>query len=103
MLGQHPTPPETLTRARRIAMGNGVRYAYTGNTRDSDRQSTWCHECGTRVIERDLYTIGEFRLDDTGRCVSCGTAIPGVFDGPAGAWGTTRLPVLLGRRPPGGP
>ena len=25
------TPPATLTTARRIAMKNGVRYAYTGN------------------------------------------------------------------------
>jgi pyruvate formate lyase activating enzyme len=29
-----PTPPSTLTRARAIALGNGVRYAYTGNVHD---------------------------------------------------------------------
>ena len=29
-----PTPPATLTRARQIALRNGVRYAYTGNVHD---------------------------------------------------------------------
>ena len=29
-----PTPPATLTRARAIALANGVRYAYTGNVHD---------------------------------------------------------------------
>src|SRR5258705_7330442 len=30
MLDKPPTPPATLTRARRIAIANGIRYAYTG-------------------------------------------------------------------------
>jgi pyruvate formate lyase activating enzyme len=34
MLDVPPTPPATLTRARRIALANGVRYAYTGNVSD---------------------------------------------------------------------
>jgi pyruvate formate lyase activating enzyme len=29
------TPPETLSRARRIALEEGVRYAYTGNVHDA--------------------------------------------------------------------
>ncbi len=33
-----PTPPATLQRARRIALDNGVRYAYTGNVHDEDGQ-----------------------------------------------------------------
>ena len=33
-----PTPASTLARARRIALGNGVRFAYTGGTID-DRPS----------------------------------------------------------------
>jgi pyruvate formate lyase activating enzyme len=42
-----------LARARSIATGNGVRYAYTGNVDDSAGQSTRCHTCGALVIERD--------------------------------------------------
>ena len=98
MLDVPPTPPATLSRARRIAIENGVRYAYTGNVHDGDGGSTFCHGCGTKVIERDWYVLGGYHLDDTGRCIACGTQIPGVFDGPAGAWGAKRLPVDMRRR-----
>jgi pyruvate formate lyase activating enzyme len=50
------------------------------------------------MIERDGYLIGEYRLDETGHCLACGTAIPGVFEGPAGEWGPRRQPVVLRRR-----
>jgi pyruvate formate lyase activating enzyme len=98
MLDRPPTPPETLSRARRIALGNGIHHAYTGNVHDSDGQSTYCLGCGTRVIERDWYTIGDYRLDDSGNCLACGTRIPGHFDGPPGRWGANRLPVRLAMR-----
>ena len=35
MLDIESTPPATLTRAREIAIGNGVHYAYTGNVHDN--------------------------------------------------------------------
>jgi pyruvate formate lyase activating enzyme len=89
------TPPETLTRARRIALTNGLRYAYTGNVFDADGGSTYCHACGVRVIERDWYELGAYRLTDDGRCEACGEAIPGVYAGPPGAWGRRRLPVRI--------
>jgi pyruvate formate lyase activating enzyme len=97
MLDRGPTPPSTLTRARRIAMDNGVRYAYTGNVRDLDGGSTRCHGCGEYVIPRDGYVLGEYRLDDSGHCTACGTTIPGVFEGPAENWGQRRQPVVLRR------
>lgn len=90
-----PTPPATLTRARHIAMDNGLRYVYTGNVHDIAGGSTCCPGCGQTVIERDWYRIGAYRLDDEGRCRHCGMPIPGVFDGPAGDWGARRLPVRL--------
>ncbi len=104
MLDKAPTPPATLQRARRIAMDNGVRHAYTGNVRDLEGGSTRCHGCGELVISRDGYVLGEYRLDDSGHCISCGTAIPGVFDGPVEHWGQRRQPVVLrGRRSTGDP
>ena len=90
-----PTPPETLARARELARANGVRHAYTGNVFDVDGQSTYCHACGGRVIERDWYRLGAYRLRDDGRCDSCGAQLPGVFAGRAGRWGPRRLPVRL--------
>jgi pyruvate formate lyase activating enzyme len=99
MLDKGHTPPATLQRARRIAIDNGVRYAYTGNVRDIEGGSTRCHACGEYVIARDGYTLGRYELDDTGHCTSCGTQLPGVFDGQAGHWGPRRQPVVLrGRR-----
>jgi pyruvate formate lyase activating enzyme len=50
---------------------------------------------GLRVIERDGYRIGEWRLDDVGRCLACDAQIPGVFAGPPGFWGNKRLPVRM--------
>jgi pyruvate formate lyase activating enzyme len=93
MLDKPPTPPATLTRARRIALRNGLRYVYTGNVHDEAGGSTYCHGCGQRLIGRDWYEITEWRLDEGGRCGHCGAACAGVFDGPAGAWGARRLPV----------
>jgi pyruvate formate lyase activating enzyme len=95
MLDVPPTPPETLTRARRIAMGNGLRFVYTGNVHDPEGSSTYCPGCGELVIERDWYLIGAYRLDDAGRCLACGARIPGVFEGPPGDWGGRRMPVRL--------
>ena len=91
------TPAATLTRARRIALGNGLRYVYTGNVHDPVGSSTWCPTCGALLIERDWYKLGHWRLDAGGACLGCGSRLPGVFDGPPGAWGPRRLPVRLGR------
>jgi pyruvate formate lyase activating enzyme len=96
MLDRPPTPPSTLRRAREIAMGNGVRYAYTGNVFDPEGQSTWCPTCGGLVIERSGYELGRWNLDEEGRCRACGTRIPGVFRGAPGRWGSRRLPVRIG-------
>jgi pyruvate formate lyase activating enzyme len=95
LLDKPRTPPSTLERARRIARRNGVRYAYTGNVHDREGQSTWCHACDARLIDRDWYVLGEWNLTGDGRCRSCGTACAGVFEGRPGEWGARRLPVRL--------
>jgi len=96
MLDRPPTPPATLARARRIAMRNGVRYAYTGNTHDPAGGSTYCHACGAVLIGRDWYTLAGWALTPDGCCRACGTACAGVFDAEPGRWGARRLPVRLG-------
>jgi pyruvate formate lyase activating enzyme len=90
-----PTPPRTLSRAREIALANGVQHAYTGNVHDADGGSTRCPSCGTTVIERDWYELGAYRLTDDGHCRACGASVAGCFDGPAGGWGSRRQPVRL--------
>ena len=90
-----PTPPETLGRARRIAMDQGVFFAYTGNVIDPEGQSTFCPHCKHCVIGRDGYAILEWDLDAQGRCGYCGNAMPGVFESRPGHWGPRRQPVRL--------
>lgn len=95
MMDKPPTPPATLTRSRRIAMKNGLRYVYTGNVHDEDGGSTYCHQCGKRLIGRDWYVMTEWNLDAEGKCRFCGTPCAGVFAGPPGRWGARRVPVRL--------
>ena len=89
------TPLSTLTRARHIALNNGVRYAYTGNVHDFEGESTYCHKCGDILIGRDWYVLSTWNLTDEGHCTHCGTPCAGVFDGPPGTWGAKRQPVRL--------
>ncbi len=90
-----PTPPESLTRARAIALENGVRYAYTGNVHDKAGESTYCHQCGERLIGRDWYVLSDWNLTADGCCAKCGTPCAGVFQSRPGDWGARRLPVRL--------
>ncbi|HKS54024.1 MAG TPA: AmmeMemoRadiSam system radical SAM enzyme [Steroidobacteraceae bacterium] len=95
MMDKSHTPAATLTRAREIALKNGLHYVYTGNVHDSAGSSTYCASCGSRVIERDWYELGEWRLDEQGRCLQCAGQLPGVFNGAPGTWGARRLPVRI--------
>ncbi len=95
MMDKLHTPAATLTRARRIAIKNGVRYAYTGNVHDEAGGSTYCHQCGETLIGRDWYVITAWNLTADGRCRRCGSAPAGLFEARPGAWGARRLPVRL--------
>jgi pyruvate formate lyase activating enzyme len=89
------TPAATLSRARAIAIKNGLRYAYTGNVNDAVGGSTYCHHCGAPLIGRDWHVLTEWHLDDAGRCTQCATLCAGVFEPRPGAWGARRVPVQL--------
>jgi len=84
------TPAATLTRARELALAEGLRFVYTGNVRDPEGQTTRCPACGAVAIARDGYAIGPVALDG-GRCRTCGEVIPGVFDGAGPSHGRRRV------------
>jgi pyruvate formate lyase activating enzyme len=88
------TSSVTLTRARQIGLANGLRYVYTGNVHDRAGQSTFCHACGTLLVERDWYELGAWNLVDD-RCASCGETCAGIFETRPGTWGSRRLPVRI--------
>jgi pyruvate formate lyase activating enzyme len=75
-----PTPAETLTRARDIAMKKGLKFVYVGNVPGHEGESTYCPRCGKVLIRRYGYAIQEDRLTATkGRCPYDGTKIPGIW------------------------
>jgi pyruvate formate lyase activating enzyme len=90
-----PTPPATLSRARRIGLANGLQFVYTGNVHDPEGGTTYCPGCGSAVVVRDWYVLDHYDLTDSGGCRFCGTQLPGVFNGPPGRWGARRQPVIL--------
>lgn len=92
-----PTPPATLHRAREIARKNGIRFAYTGNVRDPDGQTTYCRACDAVLIGRDGYSLVSWRLLQGARCAACGTICDGVFEDNPGRWGSRRQPVSMER------
>ena len=95
MLDRPPTPPAAVKRAREIALKNGVRYAYTGNIYDPEGGSTYCHNCGQRLIQRIGFSLGEWNLTGDGACNRCDTPCAGVFEAQPGSWGTKRQPVHI--------
>ncbi|MGM0788213.1 MAG: AmmeMemoRadiSam system radical SAM enzyme [Thermodesulfobacteriota bacterium] len=74
-----PTPVQLLEKMRDTAMEEGIRYVYIGNAAGHEANNTWCHNCGEMLVRRQGYNVTTPGLSE-GRCASCDTAIPGVFN-----------------------
>ncbi len=74
-----PTPVSTLSRFRKIALAEGIRYVYVGNVPGHEGVHTWCHNCKKLLVERNGYNIGAYNIEN-GKCRFCGTPIPGVWN-----------------------
>ena len=72
-----PTPPETIVRARQIAMEEGLQFVYTGNTAYPEGETTWCPGSKEKAIVRQGYFIIANNLKD-GACPD-GEKIPGIW------------------------
>ena len=68
-----PTPLATMKSLFTIAR-ESLKYVYAGNIRASDEQNTYCHQCGSLVIERNNYEVF-ILLDNMGHCPVCGSKI----------------------------
>ena len=73
-----PTPVSTLTRYRKMAMQDGIRYVYVGNVARHEGNNTYCHNCKNLLIERQGYYIPTYNLVGN-MCKFCNTVIPGVW------------------------
>jgi len=87
------TPPATLTRAREIGRLAGLNFVYTGNVHDTGGGSTYCPSCEHEVIVRDWYEIRDYKLDDSGACLHCGTQLAGHYQKFGKPFGSRRIPV----------
>ncbi len=90
-----PTPAASLSRARKIAREAGLNYVYTGNVHDADGGTTYCPGCHAPLIARDWYEFNDYRLDASGHCPHCGTAIAGRFQAFGQPFGARRIPVNM--------
>lgn len=73
------TPVSTLERALEIGRAEGLHYVYLGNVPGHTSEHTRCPKCGKTLIQRRGYAVAVSGLEN-GRCVSCDTAIPGVWE-----------------------
>jgi len=73
------TPLETLQRAQKIAIEEGIRFVYIGNVPGAEEQNTICPFCKAVLIRRYEYSILENNIV-SGRCKKCNKPIPGVWE-----------------------
>jgi len=71
------TPAETLVTVRKIGLKAGLRYVYTGNIIDEIGSTTFCYNCGEKLIERRGFDVRRNRIE-SGRCPVCKTRIDGI-------------------------
>lgn len=78
------TDASTLMRAYEIGRRAGLHFVYPGNIPGAvgDLESTHCPKCNMVVIGRRGFRVTSHHLVD-GKCPSCATPIPGVWDGNA--------------------
>jgi pyruvate formate lyase activating enzyme len=75
LIDREPTPISTLERAYELAKRVGLKYVYLGNVPGHQYESTYCHNCGTLLIDRAGFEIFKYNLNK-GRCLKCNTKIP---------------------------
>jgi pyruvate formate lyase activating enzyme len=75
------TTPAMLLGAAAHARRSGLRYVYAGNQpgRVGELEHTNCATCGERLISRNGYFIGQYRLTPDGACPECNAKIPGIW------------------------
>ena len=73
-----PTPLDTLHRAYAAGKKAGLRYVYTGNIPGDTGEQSFCHQCGSHIIERYGCSLRKNMLVH-GACPQCHTLCAGVW------------------------
>ena len=72
------TPVSTLTRARDVAIAEGLHYVYVGNVPGHPGNNTYCPGCKKMLIRRISMTTLENRIKSD-HCPDCKRSIPGIW------------------------
>ncbi len=72
-----PTPPETVLKARNVALKTGLNFVYAGNILVEKEGNTYCPKCGGILIERKGFSVLQNNIKN-GKC-SCRHKVPGVW------------------------
>lgn len=72
-----PTPIETLRKARKIGLEEGLKYVYEGNVPGESGGNTYCYNCGEMLIRRYGFSVLENKIKIS-KCPRCGAKIDGV-------------------------
>lgn len=65
------TPESTLEMAYGRAKKAGLDFVYLGNIWAGERDDTFCPKCGTKVIEREGFSVRDVQLVGS-KCAKCG-------------------------------
>lgn len=71
-----PTKVEVLEWAHDLAKKEGVKYVYLGNVEGHRYESTYCAECGEKVIGRYGPQVVKYDVTEDGKCPKCGCSVP---------------------------
>ncbi|MHA2054313.1 MAG: AmmeMemoRadiSam system radical SAM enzyme [Candidatus Hodarchaeales archaeon] len=69
------TPISKLERAYKIAKDVGLSYVYLGNVREHEKNHTYCHKCGSMILQRFGYRTTIMNLKGN-VCTKCSSSLP---------------------------
>ena len=72
------TPIKSLEKAHQIAKDAGLKYVTIGNAPGHKLNSTFCPNCGKRIIHRVHFQVMENKVKN-GKCQFCGYQISGIW------------------------
>ena len=72
------TPTETIERARKIGLAEGLKYVYTGNLPGLEGENTFCPECSEKLITRTGFKSSISGMKKN-KCIACETEVAGIF------------------------
>lgn len=73
------TSPQTLLRAKEIALKYDLKYIYLGNTSLPDSGNTYCPKCNKLLIERGWFEVYKNNIKNNS-CPYCNEKVDGVFE-----------------------